>query len=262
MGFAMTDLSNYQLRQLRQKAANTERIDKEVIDTLAELDDKHRLYIFRPESRCKVCMSSAGATVNKMLAHAMTYADILRALEPINEIKPKEEQISYNSIYHHAKKHFPVEQAAQAVYRRMVEKRAEEYGMDYVRGVEGALTPIAYVDVVMRKGFETLVSNETVVDVETGLRAAEKLHNMTRDAESSGDMATLMLKTNKLVEAVKSTVPEEMWPEILAKIEGDDYIEGEVVEDPNEVDVVAGYDPGDPDFVDDDPEGDNDSEHY
>jgi len=258
------NLSKSELNRMRREAAATQRVDKVVIETLAELDDEHRLYIFRPEAQCKVCNSQAFGTVNLMLAHAMTYADILRALVPVNDALPEDQRIVYASIRTHAKRHFPIQGAAQAVYRRMVEKRAEEYGLDFVRGVGGALTPLAYVDVVMRKGFETLVKNETTVDVETGMRAAVRLREMTKDNEESGDIASLMLQMNKVVEAVKSTVPEEMWPVILAKIEGDDnIIDAETVEeDPNIVDIVAGYDPGDPDFVDDDPEGENDSEHY
>ena len=121
------DVSNYRLRQLRSAAAKGERLDAAVINELAEMDDEHRLYVFRPETRCRICVSEADGVVNKLLSHAMTYTDILDVLKPMNDMLPSDRQITYNSIRHHAKKHFPIKQTAQAVYRRIVEKRAEEH---------------------------------------------------------------------------------------------------------------------------------------
>lgn len=248
------DITPSQLRKLRSKAAKEGALDKAVIDTIAELDEEHRLYVFRPETRCRVCNSEMNVTVNRMLSHAMTYKDILRALEPVNRVLPEGDRITYNSVWQHAKKHYPLEQTASAVYRRMVEKRADEFNIDFVKGVGGALTPLAFLDVVMQRGFETLVDETTTVEVSTGMRAAEKLHQLTREQESSGDMAELMLQLNKVVEAVKATVPENMWPAILARIEGTevpDILEAEFEDEPETV----GHDPGDPDF-DDEPEVD------
>lgn len=253
------DVSNYKLRQLRSAAAKEGRLDRAVIDELAELPDEHRAYIFRPETRCRVCTSEASTSVNKMLAHAMTYTDILRVLQPVNDILPENERITYNSIANHRKRHFPIQSTANAVYRRIVEKRAEEFDVDFVRGVGGALTPVAYLDVAMNKAFENMVDEGTTVDVETGLKAAEKLHQLTREREADPtDMADIMLKVNRLMEAVKNNVPPEMWEAILAAVEENDdaIVDAEFEEEDD--DVVAGYDPGDPDFVDDDPGADED----
>lgn len=252
------DVSNYRLRQLRSAAAKDGRLDKAVIDELAELEDEHRLYVFRPETRCRVCTSDASDAVNKMLAHAMTYRDILRVLEPINAMLPQDRQITYNSINTHAKRHFPIQDTANAVYRRIIEKRAEEYEVDYVRGVGGALTPLAYLDVMMTKGFETMAQEGTRIDPADGMRAAEKIHALTREKEEDPtDVAEIMLQFNRLVDAVKSNVDPAVWPKIIAAINDeshDDILEAEVDEDYEE---VSGYDPGDPDFAPEDPEDDD-----
>lgn len=246
-------VSPYRLRQLRSAAAQGEALDKAVLDELASIDEEHRLYVFRPETRCRVCTSDAASSVNTMLSHAMTYADILRTLEPINDLLPDDRKITYNSIWTHAKKHFQIEEAAKAVYRRIVEKRAEEYERDFVKGVGGALTPMAYLEVVMNRAFETVMDTDnTVIDVDTGLRAAEKLHNLVRDrATDDGDIAEMMGQIDSLVDAIKAVVPEDQWQAIIDHMDGkapQAAIDAEVVEDYEE--GVVGVDPDDPDLED------------
>lgn len=250
------DISTYKLRQLRQQAAKEGRLDKAVVDAIAELNEDDRLYVFRPETRCRVCTNDASTMVNKMLAHAMTYADIERSLEPINNLLPDNQRITYQSISTHAKKHFPIEQAANAVYRRLVEKRAEEYEVDFGHGVGSALVPLGYLDVVMHKGFETLVDENTVVDVETGMRAAEKLQQLAAKNADENDMADLMLKLQRIVEAVKAVVPEEMFEDILSHMDGQANAPIDVETVDEEI-IGGGYDPGDPDNISTDPDGDD-----
>ena len=254
-------ISTYQLRQLRQKAAKEGRLDKAVVDAIAELHEDDRLYVFRPETRCRVCTNDASASVNKMLAHAMTYADIERSLEPINNLLPKDQRITYQSISTHAKKHFPIEQAASAVYRKLVEKRAEEYEVDFTNGVGSALVPMAYLDVVMHRGFETLVDENTVVDVETGMRAAEQLQQISAKNADENDMADLMLKLHRIVEAVKAVVPEEMFEDILSHMDGQASAPLDVEMVDEEI-IGGGYDPGDPDNIDTDPDAGDDRGHF
>lgn len=244
------DVSQYKLRQLRSAAAKEGRLDKAVIEELASLPEEHRKYVFRPETRCRVCLSEANSSVNKMLANALTYAEILRVLKPINDVLPKDQRITYASIRTHATRHFPIEETAAAVYRKIIEKRAEEYDVDFVTGVGSALTPIGFLDVAMHKSFETMIDPDTAVGVETGIRAAKELHVLTREKdEDHTDIADIMLKVNRIMEAVKSKVPAELWPEILAAIdETDENIVDAEFED--EAPEVSGYDPGDPDFED------------
>lgn len=228
-----------ELADLRKRAAGDARLDADLLDRIAELSEDHKLYVFRPETRCRVCLSDANVLVNKMLAHAMTYRDIVRALEPLNDTLPESQRITYNSVWHHAKKHFPIEETAAAVYRRMVEKRAEELGVDPVADIAGALTPLAYLDVTMNKGFQTLIDEATTVDVETGLRAAEKLHEITKAGQTESDVGELMLRVQKIVDAVRKHVDEDVWGLILAELEDEDSgdpaapapIDAEIVED-------------------------------
>ena len=48
--------------------------------------------------------------------HLVTYADILRDLEPLNEGRDKRDQMTYDSLWVHAKRHYGL--AGIAAYRR------------------------------------------------------------------------------------------------------------------------------------------------
>ncbi len=97
---------------------------------------------------------------------------ILRTLEQDNAKLDKRDRVTIDSIRHHTKRHFPVQNVARATYRAILERRAQENGVDFVKGVATAITPMAFYETVMVKGYETLVDSGTTVDVNTGMIAA------------------------------------------------------------------------------------------
>jgi len=66
---------------------------------------------------------------------------------------------------------------------RILERRAQENGVDFVKGVANAITPMAFYETVMVKGYETLVDPDTRVDVNTGMIAAARLQALPQHAE-------------------------------------------------------------------------------
>jgi hypothetical protein len=72
------------------------------------------------ESRCRICRDeTVRLFVNKLLdwrgapiilglgkTHVITYADILRDLEPLNEGRDERDRITYSSLWVHAKRHY------------------------------------------------------------------------------------------------------------------------------------------------------------
>jgi hypothetical protein len=56
----------------------------------------------------------------------------------------------------------------------------------------------------------------------TAMAAAGRLQAMIESRAGEMSMAEVMVKLSRVIEAVRSTVPREMWPEINRKIEGDD----------------------------------------
>ena len=85
--------------------------------------------------------------------------------------------------------------------------------------VATAITPMALLETVMVKGYETLVDPDTKVDVKTGMIAACRLQALIDSRAGQPDMAHIMVQMNHIIEAVKSTVPRELWGEIVRKLD-------------------------------------------
>ncbi len=202
---------------------------------------------FHLEPRCHVCRNDEMRTkVNDMLATGVSYAMILRAIEENNTKLDKRDRVTTDSVRNHAARHFPVQNVAKATYRAILERRAKENGVDFVKGVATAITPMAFFETVMVKGYETLVDPDTKVDVNTGMIAAGRLQAMIDSRAGQPDMVDMLVKVNRIINAIKSTVPESLWPEIVRKMKGEDEA-SEPLED-DEADV---FDPADDPFDDD-----------
>jgi len=112
-----------------------------------------------------------------------------------------------------------VQNVAMATYRRILERRAQENGVDFVNGVATAITPMAFFETVMVKGYENLVDADTKVDVSTGIVAAGRLQSLIDSRDYSRDLLMMNVQLAATCDAVKSTVPQEMWGEIIEKLE-------------------------------------------
>lgn len=212
---------------------------------------------FRPEPRCHVCRTdSIRELVNAMLARGSSYAQIVRAVAADGT-----GELSLDSVRNHANRHFPVQNAAQATYREIVDRRAAENKIDFVAGVRTALTPMAYLETIMAKAFERLVEDGTEVSAETGLRAAVKLQAVVGDRDHAHEIAQVYVKMNRIIEVVRDVVPESLVPEILARLDDGAPVQPAPVAfgaggDGN-ADIVEVFDPGatgddDDDFLEDD----------
>jgi hypothetical protein len=170
---------------------------------------------FSPEPRCHVCRTdSIREQVNAMLARGSSYAQIVRAVAAEGA-----GELSLDSVRNHASRHFPVQNAAQATYREIVERRAAQNQIDFVAGVGSALTPLAFYETMMVKAFDRLVQDDTEVSIEAGLKAADKLQAVLGDGDVYAQVARMRADVNLLKQAVNSTVPESMLAEISAKID-------------------------------------------
>ena len=203
---------------------------------------------FHREPRCRVCRNDAvREKVNGLLALGASYAQVARALAADNAELDKCDRVAVDSVRTHAARHFPVQNVAKATYREILERRARENAVDFVNGVATALTPIAFLETVMVRGYETLVDPGTTVDVNTAMLAAGRLQAMIESRAGETSLAEIVVKMNRVIEAVRSTVPPELWPEIRRQLEGDD----EPAEPPEEEDDEA-FEPDDDPFEPDD----------
>lgn len=71
----------------------------------------------------------------------------------------------------------------------------------------------------MNKAFRSLVEDDAEVSIETGLRAAEKLQSFLDSRDRGVDVAEMWVKLDRVINAVKSAVPEEMWGDIVEKLD-------------------------------------------
>ena len=157
--------------------------------------------------------------VNDLLASGASYAMIVRALAADNAELEKCDRVTVDSIRTHTTKHFPVQSVAKATYREILERRAKANGVDFVEGVATAITPIAFFETVMVKSYETLVDSNTKVDVNTGIVAAGRLQSLIDSRDYSRDLLLMKVQLDQVCDAVKSRVPQEMWSEIIEKLD-------------------------------------------
>jgi hypothetical protein len=95
-------------------------IEDLLMSTMTRTADRPRATIEPREPRCRICRDENVRTlVNELLdwrgipimlghgkRHVVSYADILRELEPLNKGRDKRSRITYNSLWVHAKRHY------------------------------------------------------------------------------------------------------------------------------------------------------------
>jgi hypothetical protein len=173
------------------------------------------------EPRCRVCRNDAlRPKVNGLLAVGVSYAMILRAIADDNTQLDKPDRVTIDSIRNHTARHFPVQNVAQATYRRILEHRANENGVDFANAVATAITPMAFYETVMARGYATLVDPDTQVDVSTAMIAAGRLQALIESRARGTSVVELIAQLDRIIRAIHDSVPEELWEEILRKIDG------------------------------------------
>ena len=171
-----------------------------------------RINGFHLEPRCRVCRNDlVRKKVNDLLASGASYAMVLRALGEDNDKLDKCDRITLDSVRNHCGRHFPVQNVAKATYREILERRARENHIDFVEGVATALMPIAFFETVMVKSYENLVDSDTKVDVNTGIVAAGRLQSLIDSRDYGRELLVMKVQMAQICDAVKSTVPQEMW---------------------------------------------------
>lgn len=248
----------------RRKLDEATELALQVEEQVEQLVIDQRRYAFRPEPRCRICQhEEVSSKVNRMLALGRTYASILREIDPLVEDLPEVQRPTYNSVYNHAKRHFPIDHSAQALYREILERRAVESDQNFIEGVGHAVTTLGYLETMMVKAYRGLVSGETEVNVEQGMKAAVKLHEIASVNEGQMEAAQAAAQVTHIIEAVRAVVPEQYWSEIVGYLDGKvdgvgegEPIDAEVVtethsaEDPAYQPQVEALDDEDPDLDD------------
>lgn len=147
---------------------------------LADLRDEGKLEL-HVERRCRVCRDpQIRELVNKLLAHGHSYPAIVALLEPLNATRARNRQITKACVWKHSKRHFNLQAPTAAIWRRILKKRAAESRPAFEDGVASLVNAASYFDIMMRKGFATMVGEDTVVSPQEGAWAAKQLHEVTK----------------------------------------------------------------------------------
>jgi hypothetical protein len=195
---------------------------------------------FHLEPRCRVCRNDEVRTkVNDLLATGASYAMVLRALGDDNAKLDTSDQVTIDSIRNHTARHFPVQQVARATYREILERRAKENSVDFIEGVATAITPLAVLETIMVKGYQTLVDELTTVSYRDGMEAALKLNEIARKDEGSMDRARLLADMGRTIEVVRTFIPAEMWPDVQAALRGENPVSQQTSQPVDGVRMVA-----------------------
>ena len=208
---------------------------------------------FHLEPRCRVCRNDqVRKKVNDLLATGASYAMIVRALAADDAELDKCDRVTVDSIRNHCGRHFPVQNVAKATYREILERRAKANGVDFVEGVATAITPIAFFETVMVKSYETLVDSDTKVDINTGVVAAGRLQSLIDSRDYDHELLVMKVQMAAICAAVRSTVPQEMWSEIIEKLDEAEQRQDALTVGRNSFDDAddEAYDPTE--FIDDD----------
>jgi hypothetical protein len=113
-----------------------------------------------------------------------------------------------------------VQQVARATYRDILERRAKENGLDFIEDVTTAITPLAVLETVMVKGYQTLVDEHTSVSYRDAMEAALKLNEIAHKAKDEGAMDRILADMGRIIEVVRTFIPSERSPEVQAALRG------------------------------------------
>jgi hypothetical protein len=186
---------------------------------LADLRDKGELQP-KVEPRCRICRDpQVLQIVNDLLAHGHTYPSIVALLEPLNATRPAKSRITKACVFKH-RKHFDLRAGGRAVWRRVLEDRAAESQGAFEDGVASLVNAASYFEVMMRKGFETLVAEDTAISAEQGAWAAKQHHEIIRYTAGSQDMASLHRQLGRVVQVIRDVVPPAYHQQIVDILEG------------------------------------------
>ena len=208
----------------------------------------------RPERRCRVCKDPVSRDrVNRLLAYGMGPNEVVDYCGDLNEMRPERDQLTYWSVYYHSRRHFNIQEPANASYRRILERHVRAHTDTLVGGVQNLLTVYGFLEVVAQKGFETLMAPDTTVDYTKGLDAMITLHHLTQDGSPDQEVAELRRQVGLLQRVVLEEADEETRRRIMTRIDElagpSEALDVDVVSDEDD---EQGYSPDDTDVDIDD----------
>lgn len=188
-------------------------------DLLSEEIDGE-LYLYKRSGQCKICNTSDDlrSIIDSLLLFPKSYKEVLRAIQPIQEklgIKDGD-QITYENIRVHQKKHLPME---KALVREVIERRAKEKNISILDAGERMLTAEAFYEIILAKGFEEIAMGYSKPTLTQTMHAMEMLRTIEKEDSSDYRPEELINQLDMILLAIREVLPDSMKEALFRKIE-------------------------------------------
>jgi len=214
----MTD-SNKEMAEIKKDYRDLDRLTPSNEELLSEVIDGET-FLYRAIPQCKVCTSGDEIRryVDDLLLFPKGYKEVLRTIQPLEErlgIEPAD-RVSYSSIRTHYRNHLPLDKKA---VREIVERRASSKGKSIIDVDGNLLTPEAFYEVVIAKGFENIVSGADTPTISQTMQAVSILQKLEKDADRQYKPEVLINQLNIIVLAIREVLPPEWREKVFEKID-------------------------------------------
>jgi hypothetical protein len=194
-------------------------------------------YPLKSVPQCKTCQSPHRLHIEQAMLQGRTYRAIERELEGLDPGAmghPSSEGIAN----HYKEGHMPLPQAVQ---RRLIERRAEEIGLDMESKVESLVDKVTVAQSIVQKGWEMLAADQSAPTVAETISAIKLLHDMEKATEGSLDQEAWIGAVQVMMEVAREVMADDQWEYFGRKLsahpvlhalarKNQPMIEGEVVD--------------------------------
>lgn len=188
--------------------------------SLVQVEIGGRRYDARYSPLCSVCNHPARMEIEHALLQGRSYRSISVTFSEVEYetqgrtlMLPK---VSTEAIKkHYLKNHLPV---FAEVQRRMIEQRAQEVGSRYEEMATEFLDSYLVAKTVLNKGYERIVTGESIPDVKETLAAAKMLQDMEDASKVNLDAEAWSQAMMVYFETAQELMPAEMWQKFTGRL--------------------------------------------
>lgn len=208
-----------ELDPIKKDYRDLDRITPSTQELLSEKIDGE-VFLYRAIPQCKVCSSGDEIRryVDDLLLYPKGYKEILKTIQPLEErlgVEP-EDRVSYSSIRTHYRNHLPLDKKQ---VREVIERKASKNNTSIIDADGTLLTPEAFYEVIIAKGFEDIVSGVSRPTLSQTFQAMNILQRMEEKEKQGYKPEVLVNQLNIILQAIRDVLPVEWREKVFDKIQ-------------------------------------------
>jgi len=212
-------MASKEMDPIKKDYRDLDRITPSTDELLTEKIDGE-VFLYRAIPQCKVCTSGDEIRryVDELLLYPKGYKEILKTIQPLEEklgVEP-EDRISYSSIRTHYRNHLPLDKKQ---VREVIERQANKKNTSIIDADGTLLTPEAFYEVIVAKGFEDIVSGASRPTLNQTFQAMNIIQKMEEKEKSGYKPEVLVNQLNIILQAIRDVLPVEWREKVFDKIE-------------------------------------------